>query len=510
MRLTWKSFPAAAIIMFSVLAAVFLSCASAGWAIGGSGDGCKRRAVLSEVKSNHPFFIENGTAGLHSSLNSRLVEIFTTNYFHLLYTANTGRPRDDVHPPEYLFKANYEIGLNVPSPQQKPIVSRLHISLYFNGEREEFMETWVAESSIEDLNSLTNRMFKGPNAILKRVKPIENLLWDFECRPVKCQVNMHGNTSVKPGEEIEIELSEFRDSKGHASKPFQRIILQAKEGKILNGEPLEADKDMKVFVVGNDSVTIRYKAPDSPEVSEDILWVNSSCDVLPEAKYPLSRSEMYEQIAEQKIPIGYFTVMAVIESTTGACSVYPFSYTLSMEFAGVWETPFDEKTFGKEGAARLTKLINMAIMPPELFAVARGKEAVLLARLMPQESSLKVINFKCNDPENKNSPPATHFPRSPAEAHYSEAAVEIWLIEETVYFVRGGIEGIGWYFEGEQDDPGGANPAGGSCGDMMPYLEIPLKKLLRSEPVEIRKEHSGSDGDLWSWTTHWTIKITTK
>ncbi|OGD35419.1 hypothetical protein A2V94_05140 [Candidatus Atribacteria bacterium RBG_16_35_8] len=175
----------------------------------------------------------------------------------------------------------------------------------------------------------------------------------------------------------------------------------------------------------------------------------------------------------------------------------------------MWETPFDEKTFGKEGAARLTKLINRAIMPPEIRKVASRKEAVLLVLLMPQESSLKVISWKCNDPENKNPPPAGHFPRSPAETHIPNAAAEMWLVGETVYIVRGGLDGIGGYFDAG-DDLGGANPAGTSWGDMQPYLEILLEKLLRNEPVEIRKEHSGSDGDVWSWTTHWTIKITTE
>ena len=294
--------------------------------------------------------------------------------------------------------------------------------------------------------------------------------------------------------------------------PGQPVILKVVSGPgeldlpELSSDDINMLRDKGYFFQG-DIIITKTTAVSLGDTAEAMLYATDVGTIEIKATYESCQSIITETAI---VDVRQQIVMAVIESTTGACSVYPFSYTLSMEFAGVWETPFDEKTFGKEGAARLTKLINRAIMPPELFAVARGKEAVLLARLMPQESSLKVISFKCNDPENKNSPPATHFPRSPAEAHYSEAAVEIWLIEETVYFVRGGIEGIGWYFEGEQDDPGGANPAGGSFGDMMPYLEIPLKKLLRSEPVEIRKEHSGSYGELWSWTTHWTIKITTE
>ena len=447
-----------------------------------------------------------------STVMSKLAEVLTSPCFHMAFA---GGP----HPPEYLFRGSFDAGIaGEKNSQGKDIRSRFILELYYNGSQPELVKSWTTESTLTGVDSQYNRMFDNHDAALRREKPIEQLLWDFERRPVRCEVDLGGVESVKPGEEIEIRLKDFKDAQGRAAKPFNRIIVQAVEGKVLNGEVLEVDKDLKAFTVGSGEVMVRYRAPEEAGVVEDKLVISNSCEILPPEKFPMSKTEMDDKIAEKTIPIGDVIVMAITETSSGGVSdgedEYPFSYSVHMEFVGEPEVPLDEAMFGKEETERLQGLINLSRMPPELRKIAGDKRTMLLARLLPDESSMKVLSWQSSDPEN-DSPPEARFPRSAAASHIPESAAEAWLIGETVYIVRGSIDGILGYFASWEDDdelretqkqPLGAR-VGGTWGDMKPYLEFPLEKLRKGQKITIRKEHSGTDGDAWHWTTRWTVTI---
>ena len=116
---------------------------------------------------------------------------------------------------------------------------------------------------------------------MKADKPIENLLWQFEQTPKKCQISPE-EISIKKAETKEITLTDFSGQTG-PSKPFNRIVVKVEVGEILNGEKLSSDPKARVFKVGNGIISVNYKAPDSCKEDEDTLYVYNSCDIAKEA-----------------------------------------------------------------------------------------------------------------------------------------------------------------------------------------------------------------------------------
>lgn len=442
-----------------------------------------------------------------SSVRTHLAESLTTRCFHL---ALSGGPR----PPEYLFKGSFDAGMAGESDDRgREIKSRFIIELYYNGSPEELIRSWKTDSSLTDVSLQYTRMFENRDSPLLQDKPIEDILWNFERRPVSCLVDLRGNEKVKPGREVEIEIKQFQDSRGQPSRSFNRIVIQAREGRILNGIPLEADPDLKAFTVDKGSVMVQYQAPEVPESGTDLIWISNSCEILPENKSPIAETEIDTQIAEKEIMIGGGLTASIVETSSGSCFEYPFSYTVAMNFTG----PMDENqglgpalSQDRKASDQIRRLVRMASIPPELRTLAAGKEARLLSRMFPVESSMNVRGWSCSDPAN-DAPPPARLSGIVAEAHLRETAAEAWIIEDRLYIVHGFLDGILGFFPGWEESGNGEQPLGarveGTWGDMGRYLEIPLERLSREKSVEISNQHSGTDGDAWNWTTSWTVTI---
>ncbi len=231
-----------------------------------------------------------------SSVRSRLVEAFTTEYFHMVQGDSLEKK------PEYVFKGSYEAGLSEKSDVDgQPVTSRFILELYYNGNPQEHIKTWVTEKKINNpVPAHFRSMFINSDAKTRPDRPIHELLWDFEKIPLICNISPEKDL-VKPDEEISIDLTSFRDRKGQASREFNRIAVQAKNGRILNGEECSSNPDLRIFTLKRGTVKVQYKAPESCEEIKDVIYVYNSCDILDPDTIPLSETQIKDKISERVI-----------------------------------------------------------------------------------------------------------------------------------------------------------------------------------------------------------------
>jgi hypothetical protein len=274
-------------------------------------DGCTRSAIFSQYTSNaeNPLYQQ----GFEASIRQALI----TDCFRFYQSYN---PDSGLKPPEYLLKIDYEEKLDdshiLPDGDFLLISAVLTLSLYYNGTSEELVQTWQAIREERDYGDLleeslpgseqgynyTRRRMSGRH-ILRKERPIElTILNDFEKQPFTCEIDPE-REELYIGEEMDIEIKDIHDIEDRQSREFNRIIVQAVEGEILNGEPLENDPDLKAFIVGNGNITLQYRAPNDRNIKEDTIYVNNSCTIARVDQYPLSKTTLDKKIGEKKIKI---------------------------------------------------------------------------------------------------------------------------------------------------------------------------------------------------------------
>jgi hypothetical protein len=280
--------------------------------------GCARRAIVGSADA--------GATGvvLRESLISRLAETLTSPCFHLQRTdiavpgPEAARFGSKAEPPEYVFEAKYEENLNQRGADGSAVMNRLTIDLFYEGSPREKVASWSVTSGINSYTACANRMFTNSDAVMKGVRPIEALLEDFERRPTHARLDLlHKATELGAGQEWELELLDLRDAQGRKPRPFNRVVVKAEQGDILNGAACEDDPRAKAFVVGEGGPEIRYKAPDKKAVTRDTVTVYSSCEIRPENAWPLSRTRKGDKIAETTVAVtrGDYTLDLRFEKT---------------------------------------------------------------------------------------------------------------------------------------------------------------------------------------------------
>lgn len=228
-------------------------------------------------------------------IEGNIAEIYTCPCFHM-----RGRH------PEYAFEATFEAGLGGKEKFKeggtyKKVESILTISLYYDGDERIHVKTWQTKSPLNSIYSHYTRMFLNSDAEMRLDKPIQNLLWEFEQTPIKCQI-LPEEISVKEKETKEISLAGFLGRAG-PSKSFNRIVVKVDEGEILNGEQLSSDPKARVFKVGKGMITVVYKAPEPCLEEEDTIHVYNACDIAKEALIPLSETKIRDEIDTKTIEI---------------------------------------------------------------------------------------------------------------------------------------------------------------------------------------------------------------
>jgi len=187
------------------------------------------------------------------SIANRLFELFNTECFGFL----------GFHP-EYVFQATFEPGLGgteifVHRGSEHLLRSRFSLELWYDGDEREFVKKWETKGSLETIHSHYQRMFINSDAVLRDEVALENLLWEFEQTPIRCDISP-AEITVRSNETREIRLTGFSGLSG-PSKSFNRIVVKVDDGEILNGEPLDSNPDARVFKVGGGNVSVEYSAP---------------------------------------------------------------------------------------------------------------------------------------------------------------------------------------------------------------------------------------------------------
>ena len=218
----------------------------------------------------------------------------------------------EVREPDYIFRTHFENSLTgVTKPKgwvfsddetdYWEAKSRLTVQMYYNGENEELVETWEILGTTNRSAPCARRMWTNSQSEFKKKNPLD-IMYRYEETPTECDINPE-KEKVSKSEEIEIELANFTGLYGGPSKGFNRVIVHAYHGKITNGATCEIGPDYKVFNVGSGTVKVEYRAPDECDETEDRITVYNSCDILPNSKWPLGKTELHEKIEEKEIEI---------------------------------------------------------------------------------------------------------------------------------------------------------------------------------------------------------------
>lgn len=241
-----------------------------------------------------------------SGVLGKLAGLLTSPCFHVSIEAReqSSFPRKI---PEYFFVCSFDAGISgETNAQGKEIRSRLTLGLYYNGEPVELVKNWVTESTVTTVSSQYNRMFDNSDALLRSDVPLENLLRDFERRPVSCRIDPVKKEELGPGEETEIRILDFKDEKGRIPKYFNRIIVETEHGRIKGGSRLNSDPlsdKRRAFRLDRIPVTFIYEVPDDGTYQSDKITVYSSCQILDPGKVAMEFTEPDKKIAEREINI---------------------------------------------------------------------------------------------------------------------------------------------------------------------------------------------------------------
>jgi hypothetical protein len=349
------SFVISLFVLFSISPCLdsFLKSAHAG-----NCHGCKRRATISEISIHDPdnrFYVSDesgqptpeGMAAFCSVTRTKIAEWFTSECFSTQmskaqvedYAEKVSQVQSDFGSgwkfPEYTFKVSFISGLPGTEPDPltgRPIVSRFTLAIYFLGEQEELVQQWTAFGTLstDRLSQTTgfghyNKMRK----ILKNSAPIHSILWTFEKMPDVCDIRPE-KQEVLLQEEINIALSNFRDALGEQCRDFNRIIVHAYQGKIINGAKCSIGPGYKVFRLDQQPITLRYKAPIECDEDQDRITVFNSCDILPIEKLPLHATQFYKEIAEKEIRLRrskWSGTLTIEQASTFHCSIEPTKET---------------------------------------------------------------------------------------------------------------------------------------------------------------------------------------
>lgn len=256
-----------------------------------------------------------------ASIRGHILDALLTACFHL--RSDEWELRPDEKPAEYLVDVDYDEELydDWLKPDGNKVLKsvKLTLALYYNGTSgRELVQQWIAEkpqrdygdlrpeslpSSATGLSFVLNRMCDNPSAILRQLRPIEQtLLNDFEKKPLQCDVEI-AEEELCPGDETEVTINNLLDLGGAMSREFNRIVVQALEGKIIGGTPLDIGPEYKAFLVKDGTINFKYKAPTGGGVLNDKIYIYNSCDIARSDQYHLSRTHTRDKIEEAKVKI---------------------------------------------------------------------------------------------------------------------------------------------------------------------------------------------------------------
>lgn len=113
--------------------------------------------------------------------------------------------------------------------------------------------------------------------LAKSFHPLDERIYNYERIPERATIKPEKDL-IMAGKKMTVHLTDIHDSKGATPQPWQRILVKAKKGKILNGKP---QGEYRVFEVGGGVVDLNYKAPDKCKKDTETITIYNTCEIDP-------------------------------------------------------------------------------------------------------------------------------------------------------------------------------------------------------------------------------------
>jgi|GEM_PF-1922517 len=178
---------------------------------------------------------------------------------------------------DYKFSGRYTITGDGSSPRGYTVILNVDlIDLAHGAKVKSAKSTWTCVP--KETGYCSKVRMQESIKLSKTFMPLDKLIYDYERIPETVKIELEKD-SILAGEKMKITLKNIVDANSKPSQPWQRILVKAEKGKILNGESLE---DFKVFRVGNGIVEIEYQAPDICKNDVETLIIMNSCHIKPD------------------------------------------------------------------------------------------------------------------------------------------------------------------------------------------------------------------------------------
>ena len=117
--------------------------------------------------------------------------------------------------------------------------------------------------------------------LAKSFHPLDQLIYNYERIPERATVEPE-KERIMAGKKMTIHLRDIEDSEGRSPWSWQRILVKAEKGKIINGTPQA--EGYHVFEVGGGPVDVQYQAPEKCKKDTETITVYNTCVIDPQSK----------------------------------------------------------------------------------------------------------------------------------------------------------------------------------------------------------------------------------
>jgi hypothetical protein len=104
--------------------------------------------------------------------------------------------------------------------------------------------------------------------------PLDKLMYDYERIPERANVDPEKDP-IMAGKKMTIHVQDIVDNESRSSQPWQRILVKAEKGEILNGTPQDG---YRVFEVEDGAIDMIYKAPEECRNQTETITIHNSCN----------------------------------------------------------------------------------------------------------------------------------------------------------------------------------------------------------------------------------------
>lgn len=173
----------------------------------------------------------------------------------------------------------------------------------FNLEKNEIVKSvtgeWIGPFIGDSLKDGETNGLENFDEVISTLIPLDDLIHKYEGKPVSVSIIPEKET-IMTSEELTISVSDINSEDGPA-KTWQYLIVETKEGQILNGSPIEENRKLiAISVEEARNNGLLYRASDDCDIEEDIIKISSTCE---QRKEGCMHCNIYAIVAEYKVII---------------------------------------------------------------------------------------------------------------------------------------------------------------------------------------------------------------